>query len=316
MTAAGVYRGPGSVRIHPMGFRLPELADPDGRRPGARAVQRRQRRRRMRARTIAVLPTLFTLGNLLSGFMAVFVASRPEGTKMLFVEWTPMTCAALFIFVGLLCDALDGRVARLTRSTSDLGEQLDSMADMVTFGVAPAFILVQIIGVQAPYLSETGDTFGDRLGIAIALIYVACAALRLARFNLEHEQSTKAHLYFSGLPSPGAAGAVASLALLHQGIFAHDHHSTGARFAAYGMLAATLLCALAMISRLRYVHLMNRYVRGRAPFLAVALSVILLLLMMVWPQPALAGGFVVYAVSGPLGAMWRKAKRRHSVAHA
>ncbi|MEM6854791.1 MAG: CDP-alcohol phosphatidyltransferase family protein [Planctomycetota bacterium] len=269
----------------------------------------RRRRKNLRGRTIAVLPTMFTLGNLLCGFMAVFVASRPIDTPMVF-DWTPLTCAALFIFVGQIADALDGRVARLTRSTSDLGEQLDSMADMVTFGVAPAFILVQIIGVQAPYLSDTGDTFYDRLGLAIAAIYVACAGLRLARFNIEvQDASVKSHLFFDGLPSPGAAGAVAGLALLHQHIWANDNESLGAGLAAYGLLGATLLCALAMVSRLRYVHVMNRYVRGRAPFMAVVWTVTVLLLLLVWPQPAIAGGFVAYAVSGPLAAVWRKRRR-------
>ncbi|MEM1446908.1 MAG: phosphatidylcholine/phosphatidylserine synthase [Planctomycetota bacterium] len=286
-----------------------EASTEPGRSATPQPRPRRRRGKNLRGKTIAVLPTMFTLGNLLCGFMAVFVASRPIDTPMVF-DWTPLTCAALFIFVGQIADALDGRVARLTRSTSDLGEQLDSMADMVTFGVAPAFILVQIIGVQAPYLSDTGDTFYDRLGLAIAAIYVACAGLRLARFNIEvQDASVKSHLFFDGLPSPGAAGAVAGLALLHQPIWANDNESLGAGLAAYGLLGATLLCALAMVSRLRYVHVMNRYVRGRAPFMAVVWTVTVLLLLLVWPQPAIAGGFVVYAVSGPLAAVWRKRRK-------
>ncbi len=285
----------------------PPTAHADTPHPSRR---RRRKGKSLRGKTIAVLPTLFTLGNLLCGFMAVFVASRPMDTPMVF-DWSPLTCAAVFIFIGQLADALDGRVARLTRSTSDLGEQLDSMADMVTFGVAPAFILVQIIGVQAPYLSDTGDTFYDRLGLAIAGIYVACAGLRLARFNIEvADSSVKSHLFFDGLPSPGAAGAVAGLALLHQAIFANDHGSPSASVAAYVMLAATLLCALAMVSRFRYVHVMNRYVRGRAPFMSVVVAVIVLLLLLVWPQPAIAGGFVAYAVTGPVSALLRKRVNR------
>lgn len=296
-----------------MGFRITDTpAEPGTASKSSDSPPRKKRRgrgRSLRGKTIAVLPTMFTLGNLLCGFMAVFVASRPMDTPMAF-DWTPLTCAALFIFIGQLFDALDGRVARLTRSTSDLGEQLDSMADMVTFGVAPAFILVQIIGVQAPYLSDTGDTFYDRLGLAIAAIYVACAGLRLARFNIEVEDaSVKSHLFFDGLPSPGAGGAVAGLALLHQNIWAHDNESLSAGIAAYIMLGSTLLCALAMVSRFRYIHVMNRYVRGRAPFMAFAIAVMVLLLLLVWPQPAIAGGFVAYAVSGPLAAVWRKRRK-------
>ena len=268
----------------------------------------------MRAKTIAVLPTMFTLGNLLCGFVAVFIASRPTETRMMFLSWTPLTCAALFVFLGLVFDALDGRVARMTKSTSDLGEQLDSMADMVSFGVAPAFILVQILGVQSPYLSEAGDSLYDRLGLAIACIYVACAGLRLARFNIEKSDdgSGQGHRYFDGLPSPGAAGTVASLALLHQHIWAHDNYSLGATLSAYAMLAVSLLCAVAMVSRFRYIHLMNRYMRGGAPFPAVVGAVIVLLLLLVWPQPAIAGGFSLYACSGPLlGFAARLRKRRH-----
>lgn len=275
--------------------------------PRPEPTRKGKRGRSLRGKTIAVLPTMFTLGNLLCGFMAVFVASRPMDTPMMFVDWTPLTCAALLIFLGQIFDALDGRVARMTRSTSDLGEQLDSMADMVSFGVAPAFILVQVIGVQAPFFSDTGDSVYDRLGLVIAGIYVACAGLRLARFNIEQEDaSVKSHLYFEGLPSPGAAGAVAGLALLHQHVWADDNGSTGASIAAYVMLGATLLCALAMVSRFRYVHMMNKYVRGRAPFFSVAVAVVVLLLLLVWPQPAIAGGFVVYALSGPLAGLVRK----------
>ena len=87
--------------------------------------------------TIAVLPTLLTIGNLLCGFAAIFFASRLEDLRLPF-GWTPLAWAAAVIFLGMVFDGLDGRIARLTRNTTDLGEQLDSMADMVTFGVAPA----------------------------------------------------------------------------------------------------------------------------------------------------------------------------------
>ncbi len=288
-----------------MGYtlRTPESPRPPGNRPSARSV-----RRRVGAKTISVLPTLFTLANLLCGFVAVFLASRPATTPLPF-GWTPITFAALFVFVGQVCDALDGRVARMTRSTSDLGEQLDSMADMVSFGVAPAFILVQVVQVQGPYFTDTGDTFFDRLGLVIACIYVACAGLRLARFNvgLADDAKPRKHYFFEGLPSPGAAGTVAGLALLHQHQWAGHPEGTAADLAAYAMLAVTLGCALAMVSRLPYVHVVNRYVRGRAPFGTVAVAVVLLLLTLVWPQPAVAGGFVIYTLSAPCLALIRRA---------
>ncbi|MEE9404887.1 MAG: phosphatidylcholine/phosphatidylserine synthase [Algisphaera sp.] len=290
-----------------------------GKAPGSARRRRRRKRGKSRRRVfdgrrpITVLPTAFTLANLLCGFLAIFMASRPVGTPTFFGNWTPLTAAAVFVFIGLACDALDGRVARLTNTTSDLGAQLDSMADMVCFGVAPAFILVQVIGVQAPFFFEQslestvgqGDTFFDRLGLVIACIYVACAGLRLARFNLEVEgDEVRHHMSFNGLPSPGAAGAVASMTLLHQQIWARDAQGFGADLAAYVLLFAALLCAVAMVSGFRYVHLMNRYLRDQAPFTTLVTGVIVLLLLLIWPQPVLAVGFVAYVFSAPVLAVW------------
>ena len=300
---------------------LPPQPRPKGKkRAGPRAVARR---------TIAVLPTMFTLGNLLAGFFAVFLASRsPE--MPLPLGWSPLAWAAVLIFFGMLLDGLDGRIARLTRSSSDLGAQLDSMADMVTFGVAPAFLVVQVLEVQTPFLSEAEafDSTFDRLGLAVAAAFVACAGLRLARFNVELNAEAAegedpaddagaddAKNWFSGLPSPGAAGAVAALVALHQhllrspalaGEVVQEGAGRGVDVAASGLLAATLLCALAMVSRLPYAHLLNRYVRGRAPFAGLAAGVVLLLLLAVFPQHAIGLGFVAYALSGPLVALRRR----------
>lgn len=262
--------------------------------------------RRVARRGIAVLPTMFTLANLLCGFASVFFASRPTPLPddPLPFGWSPLTMAAVFVFMGLAMDGLDGRIARLTRSFSELGAQLDSMADMVTFGVAPAFMVVQLIGVRAPFVSElrpSGSILFDRLAVVTACIYVACVALRLARYNIESPPAGEAERgLFKGLPSPGAAGTVASLILLHQSILVHypaDHLLI--RAAAVGMVFITLLTALAMVSQFRYVHLMNRYVRGQAPFGAIAKAVIIGLLLFVWLQPTLAAGFVIYALSAP-----------------
>jgi len=274
--------------------------------------------RRMARRGIAVLPTMFTLANLLCGFAAVFFASRPlvPLADPLPFDWSPLTLAAAFIFLGLLMDGLDGRVAKLTNSISDLGAQLDSMADMVTFGVAPAFMVVQLIGVRAPFVSEmqpNGNILFDRLAIVVACIYVACVALRLARYNIESGPTGEvSHGLFKGLPSPGAAGTVASLILLHQSFLAHnvppDHILI--RTAAGAMVLISLLTALAMVSRLRYVHLMNRYVRGRAPFGTVAKVVIIGLLLVVRLQETLAAGFVIYSLSAPT--IWAYSKIKHT----
>lgn len=271
---------------------------------------------RMARRGIAVLPTMFTLANLLCGFGSIFFASRltpPAGDPLPF-GWSPLTMAAAFVFLGLAMDGLDGRVAKLTDSVSDLGAQLDSMADMVTFGVAPAFMVVQLIGVRAPFVSELqpgGNILFDRLAIVVACIYIACVALRLARFNLETSHPGElAHSLFKGLPSPGAAGTVASLILLHQDFLAdYPADDLRIRAAAVAMVLISLLAAIAMVSRFRYVHLMNRYVRGRAPFGTVTKAVIIGLLLVVWLQGTLAAAFVIYALSAPGIWLYRRAIR-------
>ena len=267
------------------------------------------RGRRAARRTIAILPTAFTLANALCGFLAIFLASRPE-TSDLPWQWSPLTFAAVMIFIGMICDGLDGQIARLTRHTSDLGEQLDSMSDMITFGAAPAFLTVTLVGVGTPFLSsEAGDRFFDRLALICACIYVACAALRLARFNIETKSADSAlHTSFEGLPSPAAAGTVASLVLLHQSFDLTRHHLT--TVSEIGMVAVTLLTGLAMVSQLPYVHILNRYVRGRAPFEYIALAVIVVLLLAIAPQASIATGFVIYALFSPLAWVYRKIIRR------
>ena len=210
----------------------------------------------------------------------------------------------------MIFDALDGRVARITRQTSELGEQLDSMADMVTFGVAPAFILIELIDIGAPFFgSARFDAISDRAVLTIAAVYVACCALRLARFNIEVDNPEESdHLSFKGLPSPAAAGTVASLVLLHQLLL--GDHPAAAHYTGFGLMLIGLLTAIGMVSTMRYPHVMNRYLRGRAPFHYVALFVIALLLLLNIPQISLALGFSIYALSRPTTAAIQKLTRR------
>jgi CDP-diacylglycerol--serine O-phosphatidyltransferase len=255
--------------------------------------------------SLAVVPTLFTLGNMLCGFAAIFVASSSIEREQLPFQWTALTFAAFFIFLGMLLDGLDGHMARMTRSFSDLGEQLDSLADMVTFGVAPAIMAVHLVNVGMPFVSEATDGPFNRAALVIAGIYVVCAALRLARFNVEKNQEPEDHNYFSGLPSPGAAGTVAALVLLHQHFLSRSIQHWSVTLAAGAMVAVMLLVAIAMVSQFRYVHVMNRYVRGRAPFGTMVKAVIIGLLLVVWPQGFMALGLVAYALSAPATAVYR-----------
>ncbi|MEM1212258.1 MAG: CDP-diacylglycerol--serine O-phosphatidyltransferase [Planctomycetota bacterium] len=268
------------------------------------------RRPRLR-RTTSLLPTLFTLGNLLCGFVAIFMASRPAEADLL-RDWSPLTFAAIFIFLGMVCDALDGRVARLTGSTSELGEQLDSMADMVTFGVAPAFLLIQLGDIGVPFfgLGGTIDQTFDRTAFVVALIYVSCAALRLARFNVELLGDDD-HRGFTGLPSPAAAGTVASLIVLHEHLLFNQAPPTSLAVgsAALGMLLVTLVAGLAMVSRLPYGHLLNRYLGDSLSTGRIALLLTLVLLAFVKVQYTLAAGFVLYALSGPVVAIYQALRK-------
>lgn len=280
-------------------------------------AQKHDGKKLLRQRTIAVLPTLFTLGHLLCGFASIFMASRSPQVKTLPWDWTPLTFAALFIFMGMVMDALDGRIARLTHRTTNLGEQLDSLADMVTFGVAPAFLVVQFVGIGTPFLSNVGDQTPNRLALMIAGIYVACTALRLARFNVEIESSERAnHTSFAGLPSPGAAGTIASLLLLHEHFLAdHNRHLLDDQslaepwfipLTAFGIVTITLLVAFAMVSRLCYVHVVSRYVHGRVTFGRFAVVVVVIMLLAIDLQASIAVAFVIYALSAPVLGLWRR----------
>ena len=160
-------------------------------------------------RSIAVLPTLFTLGNLVCGFFAIVVASRIDKPTQPMLSLADdsrnLMISGWLIFLGMVFDALDGYVARLSRSASEFGKELDSLCDVVTFGVAPAFLLVKMC---------PNFTFLHREAAwVIAAFYAACVALRLARFNVETGEDDD-HLHFRGLPSPAAAGVVASFAIM------------------------------------------------------------------------------------------------------
>lgn len=269
---------------------------------------------------IALLPTLMTLGNLICGFAAIHYAAKPVGATAIF-GWSALTLAGALIFVGMFFDAVDGSVARLTRTTSDLGAQLDSLSDLVTFGVAPAFMMLrltsQYVGPTASsavmILGPEADNAWARVVWGVAAVYVACTALRLARFNVEtpsHDEES--HRWFKGLPSPGAGGTVASLILLHENLirrYLGDEPAAVDRWTALGVPLVTLLCAVAMVSTLRYAHLINRYLRGGLGFATIVRIVVPLFLLIWWFQFSLAFFFTAYALSGPVRWLWRAARR-------
>ncbi|MBN1346973.1 MAG: CDP-alcohol phosphatidyltransferase family protein [Phycisphaerae bacterium] len=283
------------------------------------AEERRLRRQERRLKRIAMLPALFTLGNLLSGFAAIcccLLSIKADGADMMKMTLgsqhlermfpTFLSIGAFMIAVGLVCDGLDGRVARWTRRTSDFGGQLDSLADVITFGAAPALLVVCLILSlpEATRWPAEWATLARRGTWVAAAIYTACAALRLARFNVENVHDESAHYWFKGLPSPGAAGTIAALILFH------EHICPGIPVlgdVVQGLLPPlTLAAGLLMVSRVRYAHLTNLYFRRKRPLSHLVAVMILVLSIFLKPTWGLAIFACAYVLSGPVVEGWRR----------
>ena len=280
-------------------------------------ADRPRRRKGMRARILrstSVLPAGFTLLNGLTGFAAIHFAAK-DGLGVALD--TPgalfnLKMAAMFIFIALVCDMLDGRLARITRTTSDFGAQLDSLCDIISFGVAPALLIlrstISILRSQIDYLPV------ERIVWCIAGLYVACVALRLARFNVETDVDESAHMDFRGLPSPGAAACLATMVLLFTHLMDKNWAWLPNRNLLIGMSFTlpilTLATAGLMVSRFRYAHLMNQYIRGRRPFSYLVKLVFLLLAVILEPFVTLAAVAAIYVFSAPLHACWTLIRAR------
>ncbi len=270
-------------------------------------------------RTIAVFPTMFTLGNLVCGFFAIVVASRvgapPASTDsdaagaaiMVFniVNRTDLMLSGWLIFLAMVFDALDGYVARLSQTASDFGAQLDSLCDLVTFGVAPAFLLVKMCPRFASLHKEAVWV--------IAASYVACAALRLARFNVETSDDDD-HLHFSGLPSPAAAAAIAGFAIMFYTLRAEDNslmHATQIDVVLQTVLPFfAVMVALLMVSRIPYPHVVNQVFRGQRSFghvVAVLFTLVAVMVIRDYSVPIICCAF---ALSGPARLGWEKVVRK------
>lgn len=281
---------------------------------------------RKRRRGVALLPSLFTLGNCLSGFASLNFTARGEDASASSPVFSPhFSFAGYCIFLAMLFDMFDGFVARLTRSASDFGAELDSLADMVSFGIAPAFLSIHLIGqllhTQTPggkgYIDIPGPFQDDdwlRLFWVIAGIYVACTALRLARFNVIHQPDVLSHMSFRGLPSPGGAAIVAGTVIFFETLgkenpvwfnVSQNVRMVLTRVFPY-MLPVVLLCAaLLMVSRFSYTHLINRFLRGRKNFRTLVGFFLLMMLIFWQPQISVIVGIYVYALSAPVAWLYR-----------
>ncbi|MBN1556284.1 MAG: CDP-diacylglycerol--serine O-phosphatidyltransferase [Phycisphaerae bacterium] len=277
----------------------------------------RRKRKPIRSRILrstAVLPAGCTLLNGLSGFAAIHFAAK-GGLGVALDEpgaLGNLKLSAALIFVAMIFDMLDGRLARMTRTTSDFGAQLDSLCDMISFGVAPAVLIlrsaVSILRAQFDYLAV------ERIVWCLAGVYVLCAALRLARFNVETDVDESAHMDFHGLPSPAAAACLASMVLL----FTHLSEKQLAwlpseillRGMSFILPFLALGAGLLMVTRFRYPHLINHYIRGRRPFGYLVRLVLIGLAMCLEPFVTLAAATSFYAFWGPIRSTWLAYRRR------
>jgi CDP-diacylglycerol--serine O-phosphatidyltransferase len=240
-----------------------------------------------RSRGIYLLPNLFTTGGLFAGFYAIIAATQGHFDN-----------ACIAIFIAAVLDGLDGRVARLTNTQSEFGVQYDSLADLVSFGIAPSLIMYHW-ALEAMRLD--GVTPG-KIGWIAAFLYAGCAALRLARFNSQVGQVDKR--WFIGLASPAAAGLVASF------VWTAVAFGFGGGELRYVALGVTVTAALLMVSRLRYFSFKSSGPRNdRVPFLAIIVVLAALVGIAIHPPAVLLAICALYALSGLVYAIYRRVRR-------
>jgi len=239
-----------------------------------------------RRRGIYLLPNLFTTAALFSGFYAIVAAMNGR-----------FESAAIAVFVAMVLDGLDGRVARLTHTESPFGVQYDSLADMVSFGLAPALVMYEwALGGMANL-----GWVPAKLGWLAAFIYTAAAALRLARFNTQVGSADK-H-YFIGLPSPSAAAIMAGLVWVGNDLGMHGNQLLWLAF------IITIGTGALMVSNIPYYSFKQVDLRGRIPFVAMLAIVLVFVFASLDPPKMLFTGFLVYGLSGPVVTFLRRRQR-------
>ena len=224
-------------------------------------------------RGIYLLPNMITTAGMFSGFYAIVAAMDGR-----------FEAAAVAIFIAMVLDGLDGRVARLTNTQSEFGVQYDSLADMVSFGLAPALVMYEW---SLKFMVSVGWA---KFGWLAAFIYAASAALRLARFNSQVATAEKA--YFRGLPSPSAAGVLAGLVWA-----ATDFGLTGESMV-YVAFVLTVSMGLLMVSNIRYYSFKELNFKNRVPFVTILIVVLVYVFASIDPPKVLFAGFLIYAIFG------------------
>jgi len=254
-----------------------------------------RRVRKQRLKYITILPSLVTILNGVCGFSAIALAGKGV-----------FAMAGYMILLAMIADMLDGRLARMSQSTSSFGGQLDSLCDIISFGVAPAFLMLRVLEYKFGFaeFNPPVEIFLQRFIWLAAAAYISCAAIRLARFNVENEEDESAHMSFVGLPTPAAAGVIVSLVIFHQETLPllldqnTNAYLTCENIIIYALPLSLLGLAVLMVSRIRYTHILNQYIKGKKPF-AHLIRVMLFLGLIIWSrQAALVLIFCGFAASG------------------
>ena len=243
-----------------------------------------------RSRGIYLLPNLITTAALFAGFYGIVAATQGKFEQ-----------AAVAVFIAMLLDGLDGRVARMTNTQTAFGAEYDSLADMSSFGLAPALVMYEW---SLSSLVNVSFTFG-KLGWLAAFIYVASAALRLARFNTKVSNTDKR--YFQGLPSPAAAAVVVG--------FVWACFDNGIDGEAVAMIALPIIvfAGVMMVSNVSYYSFKDIDFHNKVPFIAMLAVVLIFVFTAVDPPITLFGCFMLYALSGPVISLFRRFKKRGGV---
>lgn len=252
---------------------------------------------------IAVLPTILTLGNAVCGFAAIAYAAKIGQVDAPQTDNYYLALAGWLIVAGMIFDSLDGYVARLSRSASKFGAELDSLCDAITFGAAPGFLLFR--------LGPTWENplFHQTLAV-IATLYMVCAILRLARFNVETQPELGGSKRFRGLPSPAAAGCIASLAVFRGTNWAgFDPNVLRGLVEIWATLGA-LLVSLLMVSRVPYPKLGKQFLRGKRHFNYLVQVVLAIFLIVALRELALVAIFWGYALVILGQTIWARAHHR------
>jgi CDP-diacylglycerol--serine O-phosphatidyltransferase len=237
---------------------------------------------RKRPRGIYLLPNLFTTAALFAGFYAVLAATQGR-----------FEAASIAIFVAMLLDGFDGRVARMTHTQTAFGAEYDSLSDMVAFGVAPALVA---------YHWALGGL--GKVGWLAAFVYCAAAALRLARFNTQIGTADKR--FFQGLPSPSAAAIIAG------GVWIGADQGIDPSYVSWVVAALTAGAGLLMVSNFRYFSFKQLDLQGRVPFVLTVVVMLVIALILIQPPIVLFLGFLGYAISGPVWTLISLRERRAS----